>query len=55
MPPETTATVVAQVSRWERQVQLRRFLRGCEIKPFPAEDSHAVDALLASPVPVVPV
>jgi predicted nucleic acid-binding protein len=48
VPPETTAPVVAQVSRSERQVQLRRFLRGCETRPFAREDAHTVGALLAS-------
>lgn len=44
--PVTTAPVVAQVSRSPRQVQLRRFLRGCDVAPFAAEDAHAVGALL---------
>lgn len=44
--PVTTAPVVAQVSRSPRQVQLRRFLRGCEIVAFTAEDTHEVGALL---------
>jgi hypothetical protein len=35
--PETTAPVVAQVSRSPRQVQPRRFLRGCEIVAFSPE------------------
>jgi predicted nucleic acid-binding protein len=48
VPPETTAPVVAQVSRSDRQVQLRRFLRGCEIRPFAREHAHMVGALLAS-------
>jgi predicted nucleic acid-binding protein len=48
IPPQTTAPVVAQVSRSERQVQLRRFLRGCEVMPFAPEDAHEVGALLAA-------
>jgi hypothetical protein len=45
--PVTTAPVVAQVSRSPRQAQLRRFLRGCSVVPFFADDAHAVGALLA--------
>lgn len=44
--PVTTAPVVAQVSRSPRQVQLRRFLRGCDVAPFDAEEAHVVGALL---------
>jgi hypothetical protein len=44
--PVTTAPVVAQVSRSARQVQLRRFLRGCDVAPFAGEDAHDVGALL---------
>ena len=44
--PRTTAPVVAQVSRSARQGQLRRFLRGCDIAPFVAEDAHRVGTLL---------
>jgi hypothetical protein len=43
--PLTTAPVVAQVSRAPRQVQLRRFLRGCSIVPFTADQAHEVGAL----------
>jgi predicted nucleic acid-binding protein len=43
--PITTAPVVAQVSRSPRQVQLHRFLRGCEIVPFSDADAHEVGAL----------
>jgi predicted nucleic acid-binding protein len=43
--PVTTAPVVAQVSRSGRQAQLRRFLRGCEIVGFDADDAHDVGAL----------
>ncbi len=44
--PTTTAPVVSQVSRSPRQVQLRRFLRGCGIVAFSAEQAHPVGALL---------
>jgi predicted nucleic acid-binding protein len=47
VPPITTAPVVAQVSRSERQAQLRRFLRGCDVLPFRPTESHAVGRLLA--------
>lgn len=43
--PTTTAPVVAQVSRSGRQVQLRRFLRGCEVVPFAEPDAHQVGSL----------
>ena len=46
--PVTTAPVVAQVSRSARQVQLHRFLRGCEVISFEPSDSKAVGALLAA-------
>lgn len=45
--PLTTAPVVAQVSRSPRQVQLRRFLQGCEVAAFANEQAHEVGALLA--------
>lgn len=45
--PVTTAPVVAQVSRSPRQVQLRRFLRGCDIVGFTREEAHEVGALLS--------
>lgn len=45
--PVTTAPVVAQVSRSPRQVQLRRFLRGCEMAAFTPEEAHQVGGLLA--------
>lgn len=45
--PVTTAPVVAQVSRSSRQVQLRRFLRGCEIVGFTRDESHEVGTLLS--------
>jgi len=44
--PVTTAPVVAQVSRSGRQVQLRRFLRGCDVVAFAPADAHTVGALL---------
>jgi len=44
--PTTTAPIVAQVSRSPRQVQLRRFLRGCEIVAFSPEQGHEVGMLL---------
>jgi hypothetical protein len=43
--PVTTAPVVAQVSRSEKQAQLRRFLRGCHIDGFGSELAHRVGAL----------
>jgi predicted nucleic acid-binding protein len=45
--PVTTAPVVAQASRSPRQVQVRRFLRGCDVVGFDADDAHGVGALLA--------
>jgi hypothetical protein len=45
--PLVPANVVAQVSRSNRQVQLRRFLRGCEVVPFDEASAHAAGALLA--------
>jgi hypothetical protein len=45
--PTTTSPVVAQVSRSHRQVQLRRFLRGCHIEAFAVEQAHEVGELLA--------
>lgn len=44
--PITTAPVVAHVSRSGRQPQLRRFLRGCDVLPFAADQAHDVGALL---------
>ena len=46
--PVTTAPVVAQVSRSPRQVQLRRFLRGCDVAPFTTEEAHGVGLLLGA-------
>ena len=45
--PVTTAPVIAQASRSPRQVQLRRFLRGCDVVAFAPAEAHAVGALLA--------
>lgn len=45
--PQTTAPVVAQVSRSPRQGLLRRFLRGCDLVAFDPEVAHEVGALLA--------
>lgn len=44
--PTTTAPVVAQVSRSARQVQLRRFLRGCDVVAFSRQEADEVGALL---------
>lgn len=44
--PAVSAPVVAQASRSSAQVQLRRFLRGCEIVPFAELDAHRAGALL---------
>ncbi len=44
--PTTTAPVVAQAIRSARQVQLRRFLRGCEIVAFSPQEADEVGALL---------
>jgi hypothetical protein len=46
--PMTTAPVVAQVSRSGHQAQLRRFLRGCDVVPFLANQAHPVGGLLAA-------
>jgi hypothetical protein len=46
--PVTTAPVVAQVSRSGGQVQLRRFLRGCDVVAFAPTQAHAVGALLGA-------
>jgi predicted nucleic acid-binding protein len=45
--PLTTSPVVAQTSRSPRQVQLRRFLRGCDVVAFDPAQAHGVGALLA--------
>lgn len=45
--PLTTAPVVAEVSHSLRQVQLRRFLRGCDVLGFVGEEAHEVGRLLS--------
>src|SRR5215467_1214907 len=45
--PLVPAAVVAQVSRSQRQVQLRLFLRGCEIGVLDERAAHTAGALLA--------
>ncbi len=45
--PLVPANVVAQVSRSARQVQLRRFLRGCEVASFDEGSAHRAGLLLA--------
>jgi hypothetical protein len=42
------AAVLAQVSRSARQVQLRRFLRGCMVVPLDEATAHAVGRLLGA-------
>ena len=44
--PLVSSTVVAQVSRSADQVQLRRFLKGCEVVSFDERAAHRVGALL---------
>lgn len=44
--PFIPAPVVAQVSRSPQQVQLRRFLAGCEVVPFGETDAHEAGRLL---------
>lgn len=48
LAPITTAPVVARTSRSPRQVQLRRFLRGCRIEAFTSDHAHGVGALLGT-------
>ncbi len=43
--PLVPAPVVAHVSRASRQVQLRRFLRGCDVVAFTDRHAHSVGAL----------
>lgn len=45
--PLVPSPVVAQASRSPRQVQLRRFLRGCDVTRFEEDDAHRAGALLA--------
>ena len=44
--PIVPAPVVAQVSRAERQVQLRRFLAGCAVVPLGESEAHEAGRLL---------
>lgn len=44
--PIVPAPVVAQVSRSPRQVQLRRLLRGCEVRALDESLAHAAGQLL---------
>jgi hypothetical protein len=44
--PVVPSVVVAQVSRSPRQVQLRRFLKGCDVAVFDEPGAHAAGALL---------
>ena len=46
--PVTTAPVVSQVSRSPRQVQLHRFLKGCDVLAMTESDAHSVGALLGA-------
>lgn len=46
--PLTTAPVVAQASRSSRQVQLRRFLRGCQVVALSESVAHEVGALVGT-------
>jgi hypothetical protein len=46
MIPLVPAPVVAQVSRSPRQVQLRRFLAGCEVVPLGEGEAHEAGRLL---------
>lgn len=45
--PLVPAPVVAQVSRFPQQVQLRRFLTGCLIVTFGESEAHEAGRLLA--------
>lgn len=44
--PLVPAPVVSQVSRSPQQVQLRRFLTGCEVVPFDESFAHETGRLL---------
>jgi len=44
--PLVPAPVVAQVSRSPRQVQLRRFLTGCQVVPLIESEAHEAGRLL---------
>lgn len=45
--PVVPASVVVQVSRSPRQVQLRRLLRGCDVVDLDEQGAHAAGELLA--------
>jgi hypothetical protein len=45
--PLVPAPVVAQCSRYAKQAQMRRLLRGCEVVAFNEAAAHAAGALLA--------
>ena len=44
--PLVVSNVVAQVSRSARQANLRRFLRGCEVRTFDEARAHRAGVLL---------
>jgi predicted nucleic acid-binding protein len=44
--PLVPAPVVAQASRSAKQVQMRRFLRGCEVVQFDEASAHGAGSLL---------
>jgi hypothetical protein len=44
--PVVPAPVIAQASRSHEQVQLRRLLRGCEIRALTEQQAHAAGALM---------
>lgn len=48
MIPVAPTVVIAHVSRSSRQVQLRRFLRGCEVVALTESLAHETGALLAT-------
>ncbi len=45
--PLVPTPVIAQVSRSPQQVQLRRFLKGCEVAPLGETQAHEAGRLLA--------
>lgn len=46
--PVTTAPVVSEAHRSDRQVQLHRFLRGCDVVGFSSDQARNVGALLGA-------
>ncbi len=44
--PLVASVVIAQVSRSQKQVQLRRLLRGCEVVSMTEQTAHRVGAIL---------